>query len=105
MREITWHALDEMSYEQVKALTTGGEEFFVLLPIIEGSRTQRFLEIEANYLSGSRSIRERLRYFWGVLRSKPPIQFLSLWNRALMDGFRVVNVGMREADVAFYFAK
>lgn len=94
-----------MHYEDVKALTLSGEKFVIRSEKPAGERIGRFVKNESDFLSGPRSLIDRLRYFFTGLATYPAPAFGLLWNRAPMDGYELSEIRRIEGWCEFHFSK
>lgn len=104
MRTIYQEELRNLTYEQVKAVTAGGEVLTAVFEKPAGSRILRFLDNESRYIASDRSFASRLRYLIAGIASRPDPSFVALWNRAIIDGYRVEEVHEEENLVTVRFS-
>jgi hypothetical protein len=105
MKTLNLEYLDQLNYDQIRAITSCKEAFSVVMPIEQAKTTRQFLDNENCYLNSSKSFKQRIKFFVTAISNRPPTSFGLLWNRALMDGFVVTEVLDSGSGVEFRFGR
>ena len=92
MRTYKYEALSRLTYDEIVEITDVPESFKVIGEGAVGRRICDFIENEAIFANSDKSLKSRLRYFAGGLVGMFVPNFVSLWNRAVMSGFKVDRI-------------
>lgn len=105
MRVYMYKDLLEVSHSGIAEITANPEAFKVVAEEKPGLRICLFLENEQSFAASDKSFVHRLKYVAGGLRGMLIPNFMPLWNRAVMDGFRVEKIERSGGVYEFVFTR
>ena len=92
VRRLNYQDLLNCSHSQIVEITSSGLDFVIFTPSKVGHRIQRFLAAQSNFNERRKSLSARVDYVFGSLPGLLVPGFMPIWNRAVMDGYRVVSI-------------
>lgn len=105
MRAYRYDNLLEVSHSGIAEITANPDTFKIIAEGKAGRRICLFLENERLFAVSDKSLVSRLKYVAAGLRGMLIPNFMPLWNRALMDGFRVERIEQSGLTYEFIFAR
>ena len=105
MRAYKYEALSRLTYDEIVEITVVPESFKVIGEGAVGRRICDFLENERIFANSDKSLKSRLRYLAGGLAGMFVPNFVSLWNRAVMSGFKVDRIEDSGVGCEIVFSK
>lgn len=105
MRAYRYEDLSKLTYDEIVEITVVPESFKVIGDRADGRRICDFLDNERIFANSDKSLKSRLRYLVGGLAGMFVPNFVSLWNRAVMSGFRVDRVEDSGVGCEIVFSK
>lgn len=105
MKSISYQSLSSLNNAEIESLMQSPEGFVVMASRNEKNNIMGFLENENRYLAGQRGLLDRLKYLWGGWRGFLIIPFVTVWNRALINGFVMDSVEEKETMYLLKFKR
>lgn len=65
----------------------------------------KFLENEKRFLGGKKNLVTRLAYIWGARGSFSIIPFVSIWNRAMIEGITIQSIDEVNSEYHLRFGR
>ena len=103
MRIFTYDELRKFSYDDVLKVSASPEPFKIIIDDRRGRRVARFLECESAFRASHKSLFDRLKFFGGAMNGMWALDFMPVWNRAIMDGFAVERIQRTSQGYEFVF--
>ncbi|UOD31537.1 hypothetical protein INH39_07545 [Massilia violaceinigra] len=89
MKLIEFDHLASLRQDEIDELITSKLEFVIVADGEKKSSLLSFLENEERYFNGKRRLLERIAYLWGARHAFSIIPFVTIWNKALMNGLEI----------------
>lgn len=104
MKRVSYDALAGMSYDAIVQLSALQQDFVVTANENKGRHIQRFIENDAAFHNSRKTLGDRLAFLLGSWHGFLLLDFLPLWNRAMLDGYEIRRIEPRGAAYEVWFS-
>ncbi|MDQ1817706.1 hypothetical protein RBA41_30835 [Massilia sp. CCM 9210] len=105
MKTIEFDHLASLMQDEIEELIMSTIEFVIVADGAKKHALLSFLESEEKYFNGERRFLDRIAYLWGARHAFSIIPFVTVWNKALINGFEIKSKKEIDSKIYLFFEK